>query len=179
MIKKENKKYSWLPGLIATVIVFSVWEWYFIDILNLSSHTWDISLSIADIYRAVSKVVFGPRPTWTTMSSGYPIYHERHLLGRVHVVTMPRLRCEQPWVQATPYIMRDICPAVSNVVTGPRPCPMKSPGHIRRDQSWDQATPIYELLYEFTLHCHLLGNLSIRTSPFWQQWFQISRNSKH
>ena len=47
------------------------------------------------------------------------------------------------------------------------------------NQSWDQANPIYELLYEFTLHCHLLGNLSIRSSPFWQQWFHIMRNCKH
>ena len=94
---------------------------------------------MTDIYRAVSNVVTGPRP-----------------------------RREQPWVQATPSIMRDICRAVSNVVTGPLPTiSIKRPGN-----------PIYELLYEFKLHCHLLGNLSIRSSPFWQQWFQISSNSK-
>ena len=112
----------------------------FIDILNLSSHTWDFSLSMTNIYRAVSKVVSGPRP-----------------------------RREQLWVQATPSVMRDICRAVSNVVTEPHPT-----RSIMRS-----GNPIYELLYEFTLHCHLLGNLSIRNSPFWQQWFQISRNRKH
>ena len=51
---------------------FSVWEWYFIDILNLSSHTSDFSLSMADIFRTVSKVVSGPCPTSTTMRSGNP-----------------------------------------------------------------------------------------------------------
>ena len=55
----------------------------FINILNFSSHTWDFSLSMADIYRTVSIVVTGPRSTWTIMSSGNPIYHERHLSGRV------------------------------------------------------------------------------------------------
>ena len=129
---------------------FSLWEWYFIDILNLSSHisfflihgrhlpahgsevifrpcaaavnnhdigqshpraaTYEISQPMVDIYRAVSKVIFRPRPTWTTMRPG---------------------------------------------------------------------NPIWELLYEFRLHCHLMGNLSIRTPSFWQEWFQISRNSKH
>ena len=118
---------------------FSVWECYF-DILNLRSHTWDVSLSIAYIYRAVSSVVTGPRP-----------------------------RCEQPWVQATPSVMKDICRAVSNVVTGPLPTiSIMRPGNL-----------IYELLYEFKLHCHLLVNLSIRSPPFWQQWFQITRNCKH
>ena len=87
---------------------------------KLSSHKWDFSLSMADIYRAVSIGVTGPRP-----------------------------RCEQPWVQATPSIMRDICQAVSNVVTGPLPTiSIMGPGN-----------PIYELLYEFKLHFHLLGNL--------------------
>ena len=77
--------------------------------LKLSSHKWDFSLSMPDIYRAVSNVVTGPIPTIS----------------------------------------------------------IKGPGN-----------PIYELLYEFKLHCHLLGNLSIRSPPFWQ-WFQISRNGKH
>ena len=80
--------------------------------------------------------------TWTTMSYGNPVYHESHLSGRV--------QCSH---RAT---------AVSNVVTGPLPTIwIKRPGN-----------PIYELLYEFKIHCHLLGNLSIRSSPFWQQWFQ-------
>ena len=88
---------------------------------KLSSHKWDFSLSTADIYRAVSNVVIGPRP-----------------------------RCEQPWAQATPSIMRDICRAVFNVVAGPLPTiSITRPGN-----------PIYELLYEFKLHSHLLGNLS-------------------
>ena len=79
------------------------------------------------------------------------------------------VRREQPWVQATPSIVRDIYRAVSRVVFGLRPT-----WTIMRSDN-----PIYELLYEFTLHFHPLGNLSIRSSPFWQQWFQISRNSKH
>ena len=67
---------------------------------------------------------------WTTMSSGNPIYHERHLSGRVQCIHRTT--------------------AVSNVVTGPLPAiSIKRPGN-----------PIYELLYEFKLHCQLLGNLS-------------------
>ena len=67
---------------------------------------------------------------WTTMSSGNPIYHERHLSGHV--------QCSH---RAT---------AVSNVVTGTLPTiSVMRPGN-----------PTYELLYEFKLHCHLLGNLS-------------------
>ena len=108
-----------------------------IGMLNLISHTWDFFLSMADIYRAVSNVVTGPRP-----------------------------RRDQPWVQATPSIMRDICRAVFNVVTGPHP----------RRSIMGSGNPIYEPQYVFTLHCHLLW--SIRSSPFWQQWFQISINSK-
>ena len=86
---------------------FSIWEWYFfIDILNLSSHTWDFSLSMADIYRAVSKVVSGPRPRWTIMSSGNPIYYERHLSGHVqcnHRATSDEINHEirQPHLWAT------------------------------------------------------------------------------
>ena len=49
------------------------------------------------------------------------LIHDRHLLGRVQC-SHPRR--EQPWVQATLSIMRDICRAVSNVVTGPRPSPI-------------------------------------------------------
>ena len=60
------------------------------------SHLWAVayetSQPMVDINRAVSKVVFRPRPTWTIMRSG---------------------------------------------------------------------NPVYEVLYEFRLHCHLLGNLSI------------------
>ena len=86
---------------------------------------------------------------WTTMNLGNPFYHERHLSGHV--------QCSH---RAT---------AMSNVVTGPLPTiSIMRPGN-----------PIYELLYEFKLHCHLLGNLSIRSSPFWQKWFQITRNCKH
>ena len=69
------------------------------------------------------------------------------------VVTGPRPRCEHPWAQATPSIMRDICRAVSNVVTGPRPW-LPTISIVR------PGNPIYELLYEFKLHCHLLGYLS-------------------
>ena len=53
-----------------------------VDILNLSSHTWTFFLSMADIYRAVSNVVTGATSsTWTTMSSGNPIYHEMTSVG--------------------------------------------------------------------------------------------------
>ena len=76
---------------------------------------------MADIYRTVSNVVIGSRP-----------------------------RCEQPWVQATPSIMRDICRAVSNEVTGSLPTIS-----IMRS-----GNPIYELQYEFKLQCHLLEILS-------------------
>ena len=78
----------------------------------------------------MSKVVFRPRLTWTTLA--------------------------------------DINRAVSKVVSRLRP-------------TWTlrSGNPTYELLCEFRLHCHLLGNLSIRSPPFWQQWFQISRKSKH
>ena len=120
--------------------------WY---ILNLISHTWDFSLSMADIYRAVSRVVSGPRPKSTTMSSDNPIHHVRHLSGHVqstlrttsdvnnHEIRQPHLswetsfgpcqeyssvhvQREQSWVQATPSIMIDIYRAVSPVVSGPR-----------------------------------------------------------
>ena len=64
-------------------LVFCLGMVLFIDILNLSSHTWDFSLSMADIYRDMSKIISRPRPMWTTMSSGSPVYHERHLSGRV------------------------------------------------------------------------------------------------
>ena len=54
--------------------------------------------------------------------------------------------------------------AVSNLVTGPLPTiSIMRPGNPN---------------YEFKLRCHLLGNLSIRSSPFRQQWFQITRNCK-
>ena len=67
---------------------------------------------------------------WTTMDSGNPNYHETYLPDRV--------QCSH---RAT---------AVSNVVTGPLPTiSIMRPGN-----------PIYELRYEFKLHCHLLWNLS-------------------
>ena len=80
----------------------------------------------------------------------------RHLSGRVQCSHGPRPWCAQRWVQATPSIMRDICRAVSNIVTGPLPT----------ISVMILGNPIYELLYEFKLLCHLLGNLSIRSSPF-------------
>ena len=99
----------------------------------------------------MSNVVTGPRPrceqAWAqaTPSIMRDIYR-----AVSNVVTGPRPRYEQPWAQATPSIMRDICRAVSNVVTGPLPTiSIMRPGN-----------PIYELLYEFKLHCHLLGNYS-------------------
>ena len=69
--------------------------------------------------------------TQATMSSDNPIYHERHLLGRV--------QCSH---RAT---------AMPNIVTGALPTiSIMRPGN-----------PIYDLLYEFKLHCHLLlGNVS-------------------
>ena len=67
------------------------------------------SFSMADIYRAMSKIVSGPRPTWTTMSSGNHIYHERHLSGRVqcsHRATSDEMNHEirQPHIWANIWV---------------------------------------------------------------------------
>ena len=112
---------------------FPFWEWYF------SSHTWDFSVSMVDIYQAVSKY-----------SSGH-------------------VRRKQPRDQTTPSNTADSYRVVSKVVSRPRP-------------TWTtmrSGNPIYELLYEFRLHCYLLGILYSINPPFWEQWFQISRNIKH
>ena len=130
-----------MPGEVGYSFFFLFGNGTFIEILNLSSHICDFSLSMADIYRAVSKVVSGPRPTWSTTSSDNPIYHASRLSGRV-----------QSSLRATSDVNY-------HEIMQPRP--------------W--AT----VRYEFTLHCYLLGNISIISSPFWQQWFQIMRNSKH
>ena len=55
---------------------FSVWEWCLLLIYRTSAVTHEIFPYPWQTYWAVSKVVSGPRPTWTTMSSGSPIYHE-------------------------------------------------------------------------------------------------------
>ena len=117
--------YCWLFIVALTARSYRDCHWFSVFgngtsliFLKLSSHNWDFSLSMADIYWAVSNVVTGPR-AW----------------------------CEQPWAQATPSIMRDIYRAVFKVVSGPRP-------------TWTSmrpGNPIYELLYEFRLHCHLWG----------------------
>ena len=120
-----------LRGLIATVIGFLFWEWYFIDIFETQQsqmrffliHGWHLSGRVQCSHRVTIAI-------WTTMNSGNPIYHERHMSGRV--------QCSH---RAT---------AVSKVVTGSLPTiSITRPGN-----------PIYEWLYEFKLHCHLLGNLS-------------------
>ena len=121
----------WLRGLIATLIGFLFWEWYFIEIFETQQsqmrffliHGRHLSGRVQCRHRAMTAM-------WTTMSSGNPIYHERHLSGHV--------QCSH-WAMA-----------VSNIVTGPLP----TISIMRPDN------PIYELLYEFKLHCHLLGNLS-------------------
>ena len=97
---------------------------------------------------------------WTTMSSGNPIYHDRHLSGRVQCSHWAKTAMWTTMRSGNP-IYHDIhlsgrvqcshwATAVSNVVTGPLPTIS-----IMRT-----GNPIYELLYEFKLHCHLLGNLS-------------------
>ena len=99
-------------------LVFCLGMVFFTDILNLSSHRCDFSLYMADIYRAVSNVVTGPRPRreqpWVQAT---PICHERHLLGRVQ------------------------CSHRATAVSNPTRSIMRS------------GNPICELLYEFTLHC--------------------------
>ena len=87
----------------------------------------------------------------------FPI-HGKHLSGRVqsslratsdvnnHEIRQPHLSWET-----------SIRPCL--VVSGQRP-------------TWTimrSGNPMHELLCEFTLHCLLLRNLSIRSSPFWQQ----------
>ena len=66
-----------LQGLITTVIGFLFGNGTFIDILNLSSH---ISRHLSG---RVQCSHWATSATWTTMSSGNPIYHGRHLSGRV------------------------------------------------------------------------------------------------
>ena len=128
--------------------VFLFWEWYrtLLVFLKLSSHKWEFSLSMADIYRSVSNVVVGPRQRW-----------------------------EQPWAQATPSIMRDICRAVYNVVTGPRPCPIYSRDHYD-DINHDTRQPHLWATVWVQITMSSVGELK---PPFWQQWFQITRNCKH
>ena len=109
---------------------------------------------MTDIYRAVSKVVFGPRTTWTTMTSCKPHLFMADIYRAVSkVVSRPR----PTWTTMTsckPHLfMAVIYRAVSKVVSRPRP-------------TWTtmrSGNPIYDLLYEFRLHCHLLGNLSIES----------------
>ena len=74
----------------------------FIDILNLSSHTRYFSLSMAGIYWAVSNVVSGPHPAWTTMSSGNPIYQWETSFRPCQEYSSGHVWREQSWDQATP-----------------------------------------------------------------------------
>ena len=101
------------------------------------------------------------------------LIHDRNLSGRVQsnlraTSDVNNHEFRQPLYHERHLSSRVQCShratAVSNVVT--RPHPTRS---IMRS-----GNPIYEL-YEFTLLCHLLGDLSIRSSLFWQQWFQISK----
>ena len=96
------------------------------------------------------------------------LIHDRHVSGRV-----------QSNLRATPDVNNhEFMQPHLSWETSVGPCPTESPGHIRRDQSWDQATYLWATVW---VHITLpsVGNLSIRSSSFWQQWFQISRNSKH
>ena len=143
-------------------------NWLFIVALTVRSYRdchWLFCLEMVPFYILyIYTVYIEPQQSheifpyqWQTSIGPCPKYSPGHV------------RHEQPWIQATPSIMRDINWAMSRAVFGP--CPTWT---IMRS-----GNPICELLYEFTLHCHLLGNISIRSSPFSQQWFQISRNSKH
>ena len=88
---------------------FSVWEWYFYWYFEPQQSHMRFFLIHADIYRVVSKVVSGQRPTWTTMSSGNPMCHERHLSGRVqcsHRATSDEINHEirQPHLWVTVWV---------------------------------------------------------------------------
>ena len=90
---------AWLRGLIATVIVFLFWEWYFIDIFETQQSQMRFVIyramsnvvpgprprceqpwaqatpsNMRDLCRAVSNVVTGPLPTISIMRPGNPIY---------------------------------------------------------------------------------------------------------
>ena len=137
---------------------FFVSEWYFIDILNLRSYSWDFSLSMADIYRAVSKVIFGHvwrEQPWdqATPSIMPDIYRA---VSKVFFTPRPTW---QPWDQATPSIMTDIYRAVSKVVFTPR----------STWQPWDQATPsIMTDIYR------AVSKVVFRPGPTWQPWDQAT-----
>ena len=82
----------WLRSLIATVIDFSVWEWYFYwCIVPKQSHM------------------------------RFFLINGRHLSSRVQSSLRATSDGKKPWVQETPSILRDIYQAVSRVVSGPRP----------------------------------------------------------
>ena len=87
-------------------------------------------------------------------------------------------RREQPWHRAAPSMSCHIW----NFPTHGRHLSGRGPQVVfRLRPTWTImwcGNLICELLYEFTLRCHLLRNLSIRSPSFWQQWFQISRNIK-
>ena len=98
------------------------------------------------------------------------LIHGRYLSGRV--------QCSHRATSATWTIMSS-----SNPIYHERHLSSRAQySHRATSTTWTimrSGKPMYELLYEFKLHCHLLGNLSIKSSLFSQQWFQISRNSKH
>ena len=125
---------------------FSVWEWYFIDILE--THQSQMRFFLIHGRHLSGRDKCSHRATtamWTTMSSDNPIYHERHLSGRV--------QCSH---RAT---------AMSNVVT--RPLPMISivrPGNLIYEllTVWVQITlpsvgelkpPFSQQWYQITRNC--------------------------
>ena len=137
--------------VLSRLSLLSVWEWFFIDILNPSRHVWDFSLFMVDHVRYLpghgSQVVFSPC-----------------------AVAMNNLDIGQPHLWAVNY---EISPLMADIIV---PC---TSSRSRSRPMWTtmrSGNHIYELLYEFGLHCHLLGNLIIRSPPFWQQWFQVSLN---
>ena len=114
-------------------------------------------LSMEDVNRALSKVVFGSRPTWTSMWLSNPICLGRYLSGRV--------QCSHWATSATWTTMRS-----GNPIYHER--------HLLGRVQCSHLAPSDETNHEIR-QLHLYEFLSIRSSPFWQQWFQITRNSKH
>ena len=113
---------------------------------------------------------------WTTMSSGNPIYHERHLSGHVQCshrakTTMWKTMSSGNHIYHERHLSGRVqcshrATAMSNVVTGPLPTiSIMRPGNPHLWATvWVQIT---------------LPSVGELKPPFWQQWFQITRNCKH
>ena len=92
---------------------------------------------MADVYRAVSKVVFGPRPTWAIVRSGSPIYR-----AVSKVVSRPRpmwttMRSGQSHLRATVWVQ----------ITLP------SVGELKHYKSTILTTMVSDLEKQSTLNC--------------------------